>query len=139
MSIYRIKRFSYSKVLGVGALGAGLGALNGAVEPIKEKDDKIRKEKRKENILVNALGGAVLGLGAGSIAKYLDSKAMKKTKEETKKTIDNARKEVTQRRSKEKERILKKAKKNIENMKNKKTRHASRRVFVLDLIYYTYR
>lgn len=120
MSIYRIKRFSYSKVLGVGALGAGLGALNGAVEPIKEKDDKIRKEKRKENILINALGGAVLGLGAGSIAKHLDNKAMKKAKEETKKTIDNARKEVTQRRSKEKERILKKAKKDIENMKNKK-------------------
>ena len=120
MAIYKIKRFSYSRVLGVGALGAGLGALNGAVEPIKEKDDKIRKEKRKENILINTLGGAIIGLSAGSIAKHLDSKAMRKTKEETKKTIDNARKEVTQKRSKEKEKILKKAKKDIENMKNKK-------------------
>lgn len=120
MAIYKIKRFSYSKVLSVGALGAGLGALNGAVEPIKEKDDKIRKEKRKKNILINTLGGAAIGLGAGSIAMHLDNKASNKTKEKIKKTIDDARKEATQRRSKEREKILKKAEEDIKNMKNKK-------------------
>jgi uncharacterized protein HemX len=119
MAIYKIKRFSYSKVLGVGALGAGLGALNGAVEPIKEKDDEVRKEKRKKIILINTLGGAAIGLGAGSIAMHLDNKASKKTKERIKKTIDDANKEASQRRSKEKEGILKKAKKDIENIRNR--------------------